>query len=86
MSPTSNASQVTIYHDNSQDTCSIACVMLPLRDLVYHSNSTRVCCWLMSADNSHKIYIDVNLTKLLGEGSWAMVYDTQLHDDVKYIY
>ena len=60
--------------------------MLPLRDLVYHSNSTRVCCWLMSADNSHKIYIDVNLTKLLGEGSWAMVYDTQLHDDVKYIY
>ena len=73
--------QCLIYLDLSK-LCSVACVQLSLKELLDQSNINSVCCWLMSVDESHKLYIDVNVTKLLGEGSWAIVYDTYLHDDV----
>ena len=79
-----NPFQASNIDPSTQDICSIECSRWSLRELFLHNNIFSICCWLMSADKSHKIYIDVNVAKLLGKGSWATVYDTHLHDDVKY--
>ena len=81
--PTSNQFQVTNSYPSAKDVCSTQCTSISLRELLYRNDTTSVCCWLMSRDKSHKIHIDVNLTTLLGAGSWAMVFDTHLHQNVK---
>ena len=80
---TSNQPQSTAFHLDSNAVCSLECAKVSLEELLKDNDINIVCCWLISADESHKIYIDVNVTELLGKGSWAMVYDTYLHDDVK---
>ena len=79
----STQSHNTTSYPDSNNLCSFACVQLSLKELLDRNDTNSVCCWLASVDESHKIYIDVNVTKLLGKGSWAIVYDTYLHDDVK---
>ena len=81
--PSSNSFEVTNFYPSTTDVCSIECSRFSLRQLFYLNVTNTVCCWLMAVDKSHKIYIDVDLTKLLGKGSWGIVYNTYLHEDVK---
>ena len=79
----SNSIEDTNSLRGTEYVCRIHCPLLPLRKLLYRNDTNRVCCWLMSVDKSHKIYIDVNVNELLGKGSRATVYRTCLHDNVK---
>ena len=58
--------------------------LLAMENLQMRTES--ICCWLESVDSTHKIYIDVNISKELGRGTWATVYDVHLHDQVELQY
>ena len=64
-------------------TCPHECLSaMKQLDLLQSDNT--MCCWMYSTDMSHRIYIDVNMAKQLGSGTWATVYDVQMHYQVKY--
>ena len=63
-------------------TCPDECVSA-MKQLQLQQSQDTICCWMYSTDKSHRIYIDVNMGKQLGHGTWATVYDVQMHYQVE---